>query len=118
MSRPFADLLALLAFAAAGVYSHQGALAVQEVLRAAWPFLLAWILIAPFTGTWRDPGLATLVATWALAVPTGWLVRLIAYAEPLDERRLAFLATSLAFSLPPLLLFRLLAGGYGRRDAR
>ena len=117
MSRPLADLLALLAFAALGVYSHQGALAFTDLLRAAWPFLLAWVLVAPFTGTWRDAGLAPLVVTWAIAVPTGWLVRLLAYAEPLDGTRLLFLATSLGFSLPFLLLFRLLAGGFRRKEA-
>lgn len=116
MSRTLADLLALLAFAALGVYSHHGALTLKDVLRAAWPFLLAWFLIAPFTGTWRDPRLAPLVVTWAIAIPTGWLVRLIAYAEPLDGTRLLFLATSLGFSLPILLFFRLLAGGFRRKE--
>ncbi len=117
MSRPLADLLALLLFAATGVYSHHGALAFKDLLRAAWPFLLAWVLVAPFTGTWRDARLAPLVITWAIAVPTGWLVRLVAYAEPLDGTRLLFLATSLGFSLPFLLLFRLLAGGFRRKEA-
>ncbi len=117
MSRPLADLLALLAFAATGVYAHHKALALAEVFRAAWPFLLAWFLVAPFTGTWRDPRLPPLVVTWAIAVPTGWLVRLLAYAEPLDGTRLLFLATSLGFSLPFLLLFRLMAGGFRRKEA-
>ena len=117
MSRPLADLLALLAFAAVGVYSHQGALALKDLFRAAWPFLLAWFLVAPFTGTWRDGRLAPLVVTWAIAVPAGWAARLIAYAEPLDESRFLFLATSLGFSLPFLLFFRLFAGGFRRKEA-
>ncbi len=117
MSRPLADLLALFAFAATGIYAHHQALVLGEVFRAAWPFLLAWFLVAPFTGTWRDPRLAPLVATWAIAVPSGWLVRLIAYAEPLDGARFLFLATSLGFSLPFLLLFRLISGGMRRKEA-
>jgi len=117
VSRPLADLLALLAFAALGVYSHHGAIGARDVLRAAWPFLLAWVLVAPFTGTWRDGRLAPLVVTWAVAVPTGWLARTIAYAEPLDASRLLFLATSLGFSLPFLLLFRLFSGGFRRKEA-
>jgi len=116
MSPVLADLFALLAFAATGVAAHHRALPLAEWARAAWPFLLAWVLAAPFTGTWRRRGLGPLLFTWAVAVPAGVLVRFLAYAEPLSWGRLVFFLTSLAFSLPYLVFFRFLAGDY-RREA-
>ncbi len=116
MSPALADFLALLAFAATGVAAHHRALPLAEWARAAWPFLLAWVLAAPFTGTWRRRELGPLLLTWAVAVPAGVLVRFLAYAEPFTWGRLVFFLTSLAFSLPYLVFFRFLAGGF-RREA-
>ncbi len=115
MSRPVADLLALFFFAATGVYAHHHALPLAELLKAVWPFWLAWVLVAPFTGTWKSGEPRKLLLTWAVAVPAGVVVRFIAYAEPLDARRAMFFITSLVFSLPYLLLFRYLAGDLRRR---
>lgn len=117
MSPWLADLLALFAFAATGVYAHTRALAVAELVRAAWPFLLAWVLVAPFTGTWRHRDVRPLLLTWAVAIPAGVAVRMLAYAEPLTWGRLVFFLTSLAFSLPYLLVFRRFSGGFGRKEA-
>ncbi len=117
MSPALTDALALLAFAATGVWAHEKALPIGALIRAALPFLFTWYLLAPFTRLYRSRGLRALLVHWAIAVPSGVMVRWIALAEPLDPARALFLLTSLVFSLPYLLLFRLATGNL-RREAK
>jgi Protein of unknown function (DUF3054) len=109
---PVLDAAALVAFAAIGMLSHDGALFLAGFVRDALPLLVAWFAVALTVRTYRRPSVARLILTWAIAVPLAVLVRGIALGRHADAMQAAFLATSLAFTLLLILGFRALAGRF------
>lgn len=76
------DLAVFLAFAALGRRAHSMGSALDDVVATALPFVVAWGLVAPFTGAFGAGATAGLPAalrrasyTWLLAFPLGLLVR-------------------------------------------
>ena len=76
------DILTFLAFAAIGRRAHSMGSAMDDVIGTALPFMVAWFLVAPFTGAYRADATETLVSaakraaiTWAVAFPLGLLIR-------------------------------------------
>jgi hypothetical protein len=116
---PTADALALLAFVLIGMRSHHDAGGWQVFAHNAVPLLVAWFAAAVPLRTYGRPGIRSLVATWAVAVPIGLLVRSAWVGSPSGTRLLLFLVVGLAFTLLFLLLGRTLAGPIiGRRLSR
>jgi hypothetical protein len=109
---PVLDAAALVAFAAIGMLSHDGALFLAGFVRDALPLLAAWFAVAVAVGTYRRPSVRRLILTWAIAVPLAVLVRGIALGRHADSMQAAFLATSMAFTLLLILGFRALAGRF------
>jgi Protein of unknown function (DUF3054) len=107
---PVVDAAALVAFAAIGMLSHDGALFVDGFVRDALPLLAAWFAVALAIGTYRRGSNGLLLLTWAIAVPLAVLLRGIALGRHADAMQAAFLATSMAFTLLLILGFRALVG--------
>ncbi len=109
------DALALLMFVLVGVRSHHDVGASWVVARNVVPLEAAWFCAAALIGTYRRPGLRTLLGTWAVAVPSGLVLRTVWVGSPTGVRLLTFLAVGLAFTLLFLLAGRWIARLIGRR---
>jgi hypothetical protein len=103
-----ADAAAILLFTTVGLLSH--GFDAAGYLRDALPLLAAWLAVGTAVGLYRRPSRARLLATWACAVPLGWLVRALALGRALDGSELAFLGVTLVFSLVFVVVLRLLSG--------
>lgn len=93
-----ADLLALVAFTTVGLLSHDRAVSASGYARDLLPLAAAWGLVALALGTYRRRSTPRLVATWALGVPLGILIRAAALDRSLDGKEAAFLGVALAFT--------------------
>lgn len=77
------DALCFVIFAALGLRSHQEGQGFGDVLLTAYPFALAWFLVAPFLGAYRRRAtergparaLATAELAWLGAYPAALLAR-------------------------------------------
>ena len=107
---PAVDILALAAFVVAGLIQHEDGTTPPLFLRNAAPLVVCWFVAALLTGTYRRPGLSTLLATWAVAVPIGLLVRTAWSRSPRGVEILLFVGVGLAFTLLFLLIGRGLVG--------
>jgi hypothetical protein len=101
-----ADAVALLSFVAVGLRSHRIGAIAEIAARNAVPLAVAWVVVALVVGTYRRRDLASLVLTWALAVPTALLVRTWWVGSPQGSRIVVFLGVGLAFTLLFLLIGR------------
>ena len=63
------------------------------------PVLVAWTACAWLLGTYRPPAFTTMVATWAIAVPAGIMVRAMITGRLDDDRFWVFLGVAMAFTL-------------------
>jgi hypothetical protein len=77
-----ADAVAIVVFSTAGLLAHEGALSAAGYARTALPFLVGWFAIGAAAGLYREGGAGRLLATWALGVPAGLLLRAAALGEP------------------------------------
>lgn len=115
---PVVDTLALTLFVVVGIAEHDGQMPVTTLFfRNAVPLLASWFLVAHLTGAYRRPGLATLLATWAIAVPCGLLLRTAWVGSPRGGEIAVFLGIGMAFTLLFLLVGRGAVRGLARRDA-
>jgi hypothetical protein len=103
---PVLDAGALLAFTLVGVANHDHGLPADALGRVGGPLLAAWFAAAWVVGTYRRPGLRTLLIAWAFAVPVAVLVRTLVAGGPWGADLLVFLGVALAFTLLFLLLGR------------
>jgi hypothetical protein len=92
-----ADAVALVAFVLIGVRSHTGAFPARDLVENLLPLVAAWACVAALLGTYRRPGLRTLMITWAVAVPIGLTVR--TWWVGSFDRFPAFLAVGMVFTL-------------------
>lgn len=109
---PFAvaDAVALAVFVLVGIRSHHEIGALDLFLRNAVPLEVMWFAVAAASGSYRRPGLRTLLYTWIVAVPAGLVVRSLWVGSPSGGRMLTFLGIGLAFTLLFLLAGRAAAG--------
>lgn len=109
-----ADALALFAFVAVGLRSHRIGAIAEIAARNAVPLAIAWLVVSVAVGTYRRRDLASLVITWAIAVPSALLVRTWWVGSPQGGRIAVFLAVGLAFTLLFLLIGRLVVAAATR----
>ena len=114
---PALDATALLAFVAVGLAQHDEGAVAWLFLRNALPLLGSWFAVAALVGTYRRPGIRTLLVTWVVAVPAGLLLRTAWVGSPSGARILVFLGVGLAFTLLFLAIGRLVARALGERGA-
>jgi hypothetical protein len=116
---PIVDALALMLFVVAGVAEHdERSNLVTLFLRNAVPLLASWFVVARFSGAYRHPGMRTLLVTWAVAVPSGLLLRTAWVGSPSGGELAVFLGIGLGFTLVFLLACRLAARSLTGRGAR
>jgi hypothetical protein len=117
-----ADTVALALFVLIGIHSHHETGVRTLFVRNAVPLEIAWFAVASVAGTYRRPGIRTLVWTWAVAVPAGLLVRTLWVGSPAGVRLVTFLAVGLVFTSILLLigrgLVRLIERAKGSRSDR
>ena len=87
------------------------------------PLLGIWVIVAVALGTYRRPGVSTLLRTWIVAVPIALVVRSLWVGSPSEITPfLTFLAVGLSFTLLFLaigrVLARLVADGLGTARRR
>lgn len=109
-----ADALAFVAFALVGMLSHDG-ISAEGFLRDVVTLAAGWFAAAAGFALYRRPSRRALLLTWIVGVPVGVLVRALALGRATEPRQLAFLATTLVFSLAFVALLRLLAAAIGQR---
>lgn len=109
------DAVAIVAFVTVGLVSHKHGVNATGYARDALPILGAWFGTAALLGTYTRGGLRRLLATWAVAVPVGVLIRGLMLGRSLDADQLEFLGVALVFSLLFVLVLRsALAAGLAR----
>jgi hypothetical protein len=110
------DGIALTLFAVFGLLRHQEGLAVGGVARNAGPILVGWYATALALGLYRRPGRRRLVATWAIGVSAGVVIRALILGRSADASALAFWAVTLAVTLVLLSAWRLTARALSLRS--
>ena len=114
---PFAiaDAVALMVFVVAGIRSHHevGASTCSCGTPSRWRSRGSPSRRS--SGTYRRPGIRTLVWTWIVAVPAGLVVRSIWVGSPSGGRLLVFVGIGLVFTLVFLLAGRAVVGLVDRR---
>jgi hypothetical protein len=94
-----ADALAIVAFVTVGLVSHRHGVSATGYARDALPLLGGWFGVALALRTYRAGGTRRLLATWAVGIPLGVLIRALVLGRSLNGSELAFLGVTLAFSL-------------------
>ena len=100
------DAAAIVAFVTVGLVSHKHGITATGYAHDALPFLGAWFGAALLFRTYASGGSRRLLATWAVAVPVGVLIRGIVLGRSLDADQLEFLGVALVFSLLFVLALR------------
>jgi len=101
------DAGAIVVFVLIGLRSHDEGITVGSVLRVLGPILVLWFAAALPAGTYRRPGLRTLLPAWLVAVAGGILVRYAIFHRPATAAKLfTFMGVALAFTLLFLLAWR------------
>lgn len=101
------DVLSLVGFTVIGLLRHEGGVTVSGVLEVVIPIVAVGVVAALLFGTYRRPGLATLLPAWLISVPAGLLIRKALFHTPATWGSLSvFVAVALAFTLLFLLALR------------
>jgi Protein of unknown function (DUF3054) len=104
------DAASIVLFAVVGLLSHDEGVTASGLARNAVPILAVAAAAAPLFGTYRRPGVRTLLPTWAVGVLGGLLVRKAVFGRPEDMGELpAFAAVTAGVTLAFLLAWRAVA---------
>ncbi|OUM98673.1 MAG: hypothetical protein BAA04_05465 [Firmicutes bacterium ZCTH02-B6] len=113
------DALVVLLFVALGQFSHLTWSGLVALFPASFPFLLAWVLWGLILGTFRAQTLRSIAAAaksallaWALAAPTGVLVRMALLGR---VSHWSFFLTAFAFGGAMLVVWRAIAAWIASR---
>jgi len=109
-----ADAVALVSFVAAGLRSHRIGAIAEIAVRNVVPLAATWVVVSVAVGTYRRRDLASLVITWAIAVPVALLVRTWWVGSPQGGRIVVFMAVGLAFTLLFLSIGRVIVAAFVR----
>lgn len=94
-----ADVVAFVLFATLGQLSHDGGVSAAGYARDALPLMAGWFGAALVFRTYSRPGRRVFLQTWATGVTAGVLLRALVLGRHLGGDQLAFLITSLLFTL-------------------
>jgi DUF3054 family protein len=107
------DAAAFVLFAVIGLINHDEGITVAGLARNALPIIGVWFVVAPFVGTYSRPGFATMVATWAIAVPCGVAIRAVWLHRSASSKQIAFGIVALLSTLVLLSAWRAIASKLG-----
>jgi len=103
------DAVALVIFVIIGLVNHEHGITLAGLARTALPLLGAWFAVAAIAGTYRRPGIRTLLVTWAVAVPVAVVIRAIILHRRAGESQVTFGIVALIVTLALLLAWRFVA---------
>ncbi len=104
------DVVALVVFTVIGLINHEDGVTVGGVLQVVLPIVAVGAVATWLLGTYRRPGLATLLPAWLVSVPAGLLIRKALFGTPETWGSTGvFLCVALAFTLLFLLAWRVAA---------
>lgn len=118
------DTTAFVVFVLVGLDRHAELTTFDALARNLLPLLGAWFAAGALFGTYRRPGMRTLLLTWGAAVPLGLALRTVWVGSPDQAGKIAiFFAVALVFTLLFLVVARsfaaLLTAALGRvRESR
>lgn len=107
------DAAAIVLFAVIGLINHDEGITAAGLARNALPIIGVWFAIAPLVGTYARPGFATMVATWAIAVPLGVAIRAVWLHRSASSKQAAFGIVTLIVTFVFLSAWRLIASKLG-----
>ena len=93
------DGLAIVVFVSIGLLSHARGITAAGYAHDALPLLGGWFAAGLLFGAYRRPTPRALLATWAVGVPLGVLIRALVLGRSLDGDQAAFLGVALCFTL-------------------
>jgi hypothetical protein len=102
------DVVVLVIFTVIGLIKHTDGVTLSALLQVVVPIVAVGAVATWLFGTYRRPGLATLLPAWLVSVPIGLLIRKALFHTP-THSTLVFLAVAMAFTLLFLLAWRLTA---------
>jgi hypothetical protein len=111
------DGLVFVLWAALGLMHHEEGVTLAGLVRNAGPILVGWFAAALALRTYARPGLARFLATWAIGITAGVLLRSAVLTKPWNGDEFAFLGVTLAVTLVMLLLWRGIVLAIGRARA-
>jgi len=100
------DTIAILVFATVGLLSHDHGLSATGYARDALPILGAWFAVALLLRTYVRQRPRRVLATWALGVPVGVLIRALVLGRSLNGKEATFLGVALVSILLFVLVLR------------
>jgi hypothetical protein len=103
-----ADALAIVVFATVGLISHDHGLSATGYARDALPILGAWFAVALGLRIYVVQRPRRVLATWAIAVPVGVLIRALVLGRDLNGKEAVFLLVSLVTILIFVVVLRAL----------
>jgi hypothetical protein len=104
------DVVALLVFTLIGLANHKDGITAPSVLKVMGPLVIVGALAAAALGTYRRPGIRTLIQTWLVTVPIAILIRKALFDTPATWRSTGiFIGVALVFTLLFLLAWRFVA---------
>ena len=109
------DAAAIVLFAVIGLASHREGVTLAGIARNAGPVLAVFFPVALLVGTYRRPGLRTLIPAWLIGVVGGVLLRAAILGHGYGRRTFTFMGVTLAVTGVLLLAWRALAAALASR---
>ena len=89
------DTVAIIVFVTIGLLSHKHGLSLRGYARDALPILAGWFAAAAWFHPYRDRRVSRSLATWAVGIPAGVLLRALVLGRTLNGKEGAFLGVTL-----------------------
>jgi Protein of unknown function (DUF3054) len=101
------DGAVMILWAVLGLAHHAEGITFGGLLRNAGPILLGWFAAAVLLKTYaREPSVRRFVATWAIGISAGVVLRALFLGRTWDGDEFAFFGVTLAVTLVLLLMWR------------
>src|SRR5712691_2848155 len=103
------DAAVLVLWSVLGLMRHAEGITAAGLARNSGFVLVGWFVVAPLAGTYRRPGLRTMLITWAAGVTLGVVLRWIVLRRPVAGAELVFVGVTLVVTLSLVLAWRVTA---------
>jgi len=104
------DVVALLVFTLIGLANHKDGITAASVLKVMGPLVVVGGIATTIFGTYRRPGVRTLLPAWLVAVPIAIVIRKAMFHTPATWSSTGiFIGVALAFTLLFISAWRLVA---------